>query len=126
MPTVDEILAAIRPVKVRHLPAFLAACEPLAARLMAGDIAGAFVQHADNLIDATALGADVDRAWLDDQDAAALMDLAFKVVEVNADFFARTLLPKIANAAGKIEAAMPAGGTNWLPSSLATGSDSRP
>lgn len=126
MPTVDEILAAIRPVKVRHLPAFLAACEPLAARLMAGDIAGAFVQHADNLIDATALGADVDRVWLDDQDATALMELAFKVVEVNADFFARTLLPKIADVAGKIEAAMPAGGTNGLPSSLATGLDSRP
>ena len=98
-----------------------------AARLLAsGDIAGAFVQHADNLIDATALGADVDRAWLDDQDATALMELAFKVVEVNADFFARTLLPKIADVAGKIEAAMPAGGTNGLPSSLATGSDSRP
>jgi len=126
MPTVDEILAAIRPVKVRHLPAFLAACEPMAARLMAGDIAGAFVQHADKLIDAVALGADVDRAWLDDQDAETLMDLAFRVVEVNADFFARTLLPRLADAAGKIEAAMPAGGTNGFPSSLATGSDLRP
>ena len=125
MPTVDEILAAIRPVKVRHLPAFLAACEPMAARLMAGDVAGAFVQHADSLITAVALGADVDRAWLDEQDAETLMDLAFKVVEINADFFARTLLPKIAEAASRIEAVMPAGGTNGSPSLSGTASGTK-
>ncbi|NCC91691.1 MAG: hypothetical protein EOM10_00175 [Opitutae bacterium] len=112
MPTVDEILAAIRPVKVRHLPAFLTACEPMAACLMAGDVAGAFVQHADNLITAVALGADVDRAWLEDQTADVLIDLAAQVMEVNIDFFVQTLLPKIAEAASRIEAVMPAGGTN--------------
>lgn len=126
MPTVDEILAAIRPVKVRNLPAFLRACEPIATSLMAGDIQGALMRHTDDLITATALGADVDRAWLEDQDAETLMDLAFRVLEVNIDFFARTLLPRLADAAGKIEAAMPAGGTNGFPSSLATGSDLRP
>ena len=102
----------ITPVKVRHLPAFLRACEPIASALMAGDIHSALLHHADDLITATALGADVDRAWLEDQTADVLVDLAAQVIEVNIDFFVQTLLPRINAAADRIEAAMPHGGTS--------------
>ena len=100
----------ITPVKVRHLPAFLKACEPIATALMAGDITAALLHHADDLITATALGADVDRAWLEDQTAEVLIDLAAQVIEVNVDFFVKTLLPRINAAADRIANALPAGG----------------
>lgn len=102
----------ITPVKVRHLPAFLRACEPIASALMAGDLQSALLHHADDLITATALGADVDRAWLEDQTAEVLIDLAAQVIEVNIDFFVQTLLPRINAAADRISAAMPGGGTS--------------
>ena len=101
----------ITPVKVRNLPAFLRACEPIATALMAGDLQSALLHHADDLITATALGADVDRAWLEEQDAGTLVELAAQVLEVNIDFFARVLLPTVTAAAERIGAAIP-GGTN--------------
>ncbi|MGE4442123.1 MAG: hypothetical protein AB7D27_11645 [Desulfomicrobium sp.] len=110
MPTKEEVLEKIGPVKVKHLPAFLTACEPVATACMAGDFAKAIVENADNVIQAVALGAGIDREWLDDQGADVLVELAAKVVEVNIDFFVRTLLPKIAAAADAIDAKIPAGG----------------
>jgi hypothetical protein len=102
----------ITPVKVRHLPAFLKACEPIATAIMDGDIQAALIHHADSLITATALGADVDRAWLEDQTADVLIDLAAQVMEVNVDFFVHILLPRINAAADRITNAMPTGGAN--------------
>ena len=103
-------MTTITPVKVRNLPAFLRACEPIASALMAGDLQSALLHHADDLITATALGADVDRAWLEDQTAEVLIDLAAQVIEVNIDFFVQTLLPRLNAAADRIESALPAGG----------------
>lgn len=111
MPTKEEILEKIGPVKVKHLPLFFEVCEPVAAALMAGDIARALVQNADNVIEAVALGADVDRGWLDDQGSDVLVELLVAVMEANIDFFVKTLLPKIEAAAGAIEGMISAGGT---------------
>ena len=105
-------MTTITPIKVRHLPAFLRACEPIASALMDGDLQSALLHHADDLITATALGADVERAWLEDQTADVLIDLAAQVIEVNVDFFVQTLLPRINAAADRISAAMPNGGTS--------------
>ena len=105
-------MTPITPVKVRHLPAFLRACETIASALMAGDVHSALLHHADDLITATALGADVERSWLEDQTAEVLVDLAAQVIEVNVDFFVQTLLPRINAAADRISAAMPDGGTS--------------
>ena len=121
MPTIEDVTAHIGPVKVRHLPGFLKACEPIAAHLMAGDVVRAFCDHADNLIEATALGADVDRNWLEDQTADVLMDLAFRVLEANLGFFVRTLLPRITEAAGRLDGI---GGANGSPASSDTALDS--
>ena len=110
----------IEPIKVRDLPRFLRAVEPIAADLAAGDIAGALMRHADAVIEATAIGAKVDRAWLEQQTPDVLVDLASKVLEVNADFFVRQVLPRITAAAERLaalQAASGSGGTSGLPPS---------
>jgi hypothetical protein len=111
----------IAPVKVRDLPAFLAAVEPIAKDLAGGDMLAALSRNADALITATAIGAGVERAWLEDQDADVLIDLATRVLEVNADFFVRRLLPKLTAAAESI-GRITSGGTSGSPDSSPPGS----
>lgn len=112
---------AVDPVTVRDLPAFLAAVEPIARELMAGDVMAALAHHADALIQAVCIGARVEREWLDKQTADVLVELAAAVIEVNADFFARRVLPAVTQAAQALESltASPtgSGGTPGLPGS---------
>ncbi len=96
---------AIASVPVRDLQAFLAALEPVARELMAGDILPAIVRHTDAVITATAIGAGVERQWLEAQDAEALVLLAGAVIEVNADFFVQRLVPALTMAAQALAAA---------------------
>jgi len=100
--TTDPRGIAVTPVLVRDLPRFLKAIEPIAAELASGDIAGALMRHADAVIEATAIGAGVERAWLEDQTPDVLAELAAKVLEVNADFFVRRVLPVIQGAADRL------------------------
>lgn len=107
----------MHPIKVKDLPAFLAAIEPIARELAAGDVLAALAKHADRVIEATAIGAGVERAWLEEQDAGTLVDLAAKVIEANADFFVRCVLPKVTAAAERL-AAIASGGTSGSPGSV--------
>lgn len=100
----------IQPVKVKDLPAFIAAIEPIARELMAGDILAALAKHADRVITATAIGAGVERVWLEEQSPDVLVELAAQVVEVNADFFVRQVIPRITAAAERIAAMQTASG----------------
>lgn len=96
---------AISPVKVKHLPAFLAAIEPVVRELGAGaqdDLMGALATHAPNVIEATALGAGVSADWLGEQTTEVLVDLATAVLEVNMDFFVQVLLPRVTAAIGPL------------------------
>lgn len=93
---------AIGPVKVKDLPAFLAAIEPIARDLAAGEIHLALSRNAKSLIQATVIGAGVDKSWLEEQTPDVLVDLAARVLEVNADFFARAVLPKVTAAAERL------------------------
>lgn len=106
----------IQPVKVRDLPAFLAAVEPIARELAAGDLLAALARHADAVITATAIGAGVERAWLEEQTPDVLVELAARVLEVNADFFVRQVLPTVERAA-QVLAATVSGGTSGSPAS---------
>jgi hypothetical protein len=114
----------IAPVKVRDLPRFLKAIEPIAQELSAGDIAGALMRHADAVIEATCVGAGVERAWLEEQTADVLAELAAKVLEVNADFFVRRVLPVVTAAADRLaqSAKVASGGTSGSPPSSMPGS----
>ena len=114
----------IAPVKVRDLPRLLKAIEPIAQELSAGDIAGALMRHADAVIEATAIGAGVERTWLEEQMPDVLAELAAKVLEVNADFFVRRVLPVVTAAAERLNKTA-SGGTSGsrgsLPPASATG-----
>ncbi|MCK4165031.1 hypothetical protein HFK89_21870 [Ralstonia pseudosolanacearum] len=91
-----EVLA-IRPLKVGRLPAFLRAISPTLQQLKAPSIdwLGLFIEHGDDLLQAVAIAADKPRAWVDGLAADEAILLAAKVVEVNADFFTRTVLPRL-------------------------------
>ena len=101
----------VTPVKVKNLPAFLAAIEPVVRQLSASsagatgakdDLLLALATHAPNVITATAVGAGVDEAWLGDQTTDVLVDLALAVLEVNMDFFVQVLLPRVTAAIGPL------------------------
>lgn len=112
--TLAEILAGIRPVKVKDILRFLDAAAPIMAALSTGDIAAAIMAHPNEALESVAIGAGVERAWLEEQELDVLFDLATRVIEVNADFFGRTLVPKIQAATERINAlaARPLGGMN--------------
>lgn len=57
------------------------------------DLIGA---HGDQVIEAVAIAADRDPAWLKKADPGEFLDLALAVYRVNQDFFARRLAPLLA------------------------------
>jgi hypothetical protein len=117
----------IAPVKVKDLPAFVRAITPLVRRISADghadiDWVDVMLHHADEVVTATALGAGVEVAWLNEQTPEVLVSLAIAVVEVNAGFFMQTLLPHLLNAsemmARMTQQIGPNGGaTGWTASS---------
>lgn len=98
---IDGYVQAVEPLKVRHLARFITLCEPIAGLLMQGDIRAVLLSHTEAVIEATALGAEVERAWLNDQDVEVLVRLANQVIAVNADFFTQRLLPQLSAAANQ-------------------------
>lgn len=100
--TLEEILAGIKPVKVKGLVAFLESAGPLLTAVSTGDVVEAIATHPREVLSAVAIGADVEVGWLEDQELDVLIELGLKVVEVNADFFARALVPKLESATERI------------------------
>lgn len=100
----------VSPVKVKDLPAFLAAIEPVVRQLGASSAGGgakddllrALATHAPNVIKATAVGSGVQEQWLGDQTPDVLVDLAAAVLEVNMDFFVQALMPRVTAATGQL------------------------
>jgi hypothetical protein len=88
----------------------------IATELASDDIAGALMRHTDGLIEATAIGVGVERAWLEEQTPDVLATLAARVLEVNADFFLRRVLPIVTAAAQRMAQAA-SGGTSGSPDS---------
>ncbi len=97
--TVADRNFTIEPVRVKNLPQFLAALDPVVREVAAGDVIGAVTKHTAGMIEATAIGSGADRAWLGEQDAEVLVTLAAAVVQVNADFFVNRVMPHIEEAA---------------------------
>lgn len=84
---------SITPIKTRELPAMMRAAGPILAEIQRGDIMAALTANADSLISAVAVGARLDRTWVDGLDVDDLVVLAGAVVESNADFFVRRVMP---------------------------------
>lgn len=95
---------AVRPLTPRQLPRFIAAIRPLQGALAGrslDELAGAGLvelaaEHAEAVIAAVAIATRQDEAVIGDElDLAELLDLAAAVIEVNADFFARRVVPTV-------------------------------
>ena len=94
---IDGEPLAIKPLKVGQMPAFLRAITPVMQQLTAHEIdwLALFGQQGDDLLSAIAIAVGKPRAWVDELAADEAIVLAAKVIEVNADFFTRTVLPKL-------------------------------
>ena len=88
---------AIIPLKVGQMPAFLRAITPVMHHLNRSEIdwIALFGERGDDLLSAIAIAVGKPRSWVDDLAADEAIVLAAKVIEVNADFFTRTVMPKL-------------------------------
>ncbi len=94
---VAGVAIPISPLKVGQLPAFLRVISPLMAHLNQPEInwLALFGEHGDDLLSAIAIAVKKPREWVDDLAADDALLLAAKVMEVNADFFTRAVIPKL-------------------------------
>ena len=94
---IDGEPLAIKPLKVGRMPAFLRAISPLMQQLTTNEIdwLALFGERGDDLLSAIAIAVGKPRAWVDELAADEAILLAAKVIEVNADFFTRTVIPKL-------------------------------
>lgn len=94
---IDGEPLAIKPLKVGRMPAFLRAISPVMQQLTTNEIdwLALFGERGDDLLSAIAIAVGKPRAWVDELAADEAILLAAKVIEVNADFFTRTVIPKL-------------------------------
>ena len=87
----------IKPLKVGQMPAFLRAISPAIQQLTHVEIdwLALFGERGEDLLSAISIAVGKPRAWVDDLAADDAILLAAKVIEVNADFFTRTVIPKL-------------------------------
>lgn len=87
----------ISPLKVGQLPTFLRALQPLLTHFGGTEIdwLGLLAERGDDLLCALAVACKKPIEWVQDLSADEALLLAAKVVEVNADFFTRTVLPQL-------------------------------
>ncbi|ARU21593.1 peptidase M16 [Ralstonia solanacearum] len=106
-------MLAIRPLRVGQLPAFLRVISPTLQQLKAPQIdwLGLFIERGDDLLQAVSIAVDKPRAWVDTLAADEAILLAAKVIEVNADFFTRTVLPRLDGLFAQVTQAAVSGST---------------
>lgn len=94
---IDGEPLAIKPLKVGQMPAFLRAITPVMQQIGGDGIdwLALFSEHGDDLLTAVSIAVGKPRAWVDALDADQAILLAAKVLEVNADFFTRTVMPRL-------------------------------
>lgn len=97
---------SVLPIKVGRLPAFIRAVAPFievfGQRRAEINFVALLTDHGEAVLDACAIGAGVERAWIDELDPAQLVRVAQAVVEANMDFFTRKLAPAIVQAAARV------------------------
>lgn len=88
----------VSPLKIGEIPRVAKALRGVAIPLNAGSmdlLAVLAGDSADAVLDAVAIAVRKPRAWLDALPADAALNLAFTVMEINADFFAGRVLPAL-------------------------------
>lgn len=94
---IDGEPLAIQPLKVGQMPGFLRAISPVMQHLTRTEIdwLALLGERGDDLLTAIAIAVGKPRAWVDELAADEAILLAAKVIEVNADFFTRMVMPKL-------------------------------
>ena len=94
---IDGEPLVIKPLKVGQLPGFLRAISPVMHQISSTEIdwLALFGERGDDLLSAIAIAVGKPRAWVDELAADEAILLAAKVIEVNADFFTRTVMPRL-------------------------------
>ena len=94
---IDGEPLAIKPLKVGQMPAFLRAITPVMQQIGGDGIDWLTLigERGDELLTAVSIAIGKPRAWVDELAADEAILLAAKVIEVNADFFTRTVLPQL-------------------------------
>ena len=114
---VDGAPLAIKPLKVGQMPAFLRAIQPVMQHLVGDgrstdiDWLALFGERGDDLLSAIAIAVGKPRAWVDELAADEAIVLAAKVIEVNADFFTRAVIPKMGGLFAQVKAPVTAAAT---------------
>jgi hypothetical protein len=95
--TVGGETLAIKPLKIGQMPAFLRAVSPVMQHLTRAEIDWLllFGEHGEDLLTAIGIAVGKPRTWVDELAADEAILLAAKVIEVNADFFTRTVIPRL-------------------------------
>jgi len=111
----------LTPLKVGQIPAFLREIGPVLQHLRGDTIDwfNLFAAHGESLLAAIAIATKKPPGWIDALDADEALVLAAKVIEINADFFTRTVLPRLnglfgnlsEQVGGSLQKAAPAGST---------------
>ena len=116
---IDGEPLAIKPLKVGQMPAFLRAISPVMQQLTASEIdwLTLFGERGDDLLSAIAIAVGKPRAWVDELAADEAILLAAKVIEVNADFFTRTVMPRLDGLIAQTSAAVAVTTAGSTPSS---------
>ena len=112
---IDGEPLVIKPLKVGQLPGFLRAISPVMQQISSTEIdwLALFGERGDDLLTAVSIAVGKPRAWVDALDADQAILLAAKVIEVNADFFTRTVMPRLDGVIARTgaTAAMATGGS---------------
>ena len=108
----------VKPLQVGQLPSLLRAISPVMQQMASSEIdwLALFGERGDDLLSAIAIAVAKPRAWVDELAADEAILLAAKVIEVNADFFTRTVMPRLNGEMGGLFA-----GTTATGATAATG-----
>ena len=103
---IDGEPLAIKPLKVGQMPAFLRAITPVMQQIGGDGIDWLTLigERGDELLTAVSIAIGKPRAWVDELAADEAILLAAKVIEVNADFFTRTVMPRLNGEMGGLMA----------------------
>ncbi len=87
----------IQPLKIGQLPGFLRAISPLMQQVTSPEVnwLALLGERGEDLLAAMAIATGKPLAWVEDLPADEAIVLAAKVIEVNADFFTRTVMPRL-------------------------------
>jgi hypothetical protein len=111
--TVGGESLAITPLRIGELPAFTRAIAPAVSEFRRDgvDWLMLFGVHGEAMLTALAVATRKPREWIEGLAADEAILLAATVIEINSDFFARRVLPKVEAAMAKVPAT-PAGSTS--------------